>query len=223
MNNNGNSPLSVRYLNDNPEYVGRFSDVLRQCYEHMAESAGGRWGYIPDEIVERVLLPKAGSDYLWQRANTGMHYWFVEADGEVLGTIGLNREPGARYDSSVTRHRIEQLAVTPDHRNNGVGRVLMDHARTFADEQGMEVFMFAPVPFHDSLLQLGFEHHPQGDHFLPEDVEKPNGFNERWSCACTDDLLRNGTEAEAKKFLIRLANQKIDCNYLIPKSNGKPA
>ncbi len=67
-------------------------------------------------------------------AAPGEHVLVAEHRGELLGL--LHRLPRARFGSLRPRCWVEDLAVSPEHRSQGVGKALLDAAKDWAREQG---------------------------------------------------------------------------------------
>jgi ribosomal protein S18 acetylase RimI-like enzyme len=59
----------------------------------------------------------------------GNHFWVAEADGQVVGMIGVQH-----HDQDVGE--IRRLRVRQDHRRKGIGRALVETAVKFCQERG---------------------------------------------------------------------------------------
>lgn len=61
--------------------------------------------------------------------NLGNHFWVAEADGEVVGMIGVQH-----YDEGMGE--IRRLRVRQDYRRRGIGKALIETAVKFCQERG---------------------------------------------------------------------------------------
>lgn len=67
------------------------------------------------------------------------HYRVAEHRGEILGFYALERLARRRYE-------LEALFVEPRHIGRGIGRMLLEHAKAFAEERGAEWILIQGDP-----------------------------------------------------------------------------
>ncbi len=60
----------------------------------------------------------------------GSHFWVAEADGDIVGTIGIQQ-----LDAGVGE--IRRLRVRPDCRRRGIGSALLQRVLEFCRDQGL--------------------------------------------------------------------------------------
>lgn len=161
-----------------PKDVYSCSKILRICYDDMRESKNSLWSYIPDEIVDRILLSRSDEKEILKLNRTIRDYWIARIDTNVVGMIGLDRVIDNKYNG----HRIANLAVHPDYRGRGIGRKLMNYLIEQAKNRNIKKLLIStPLPKHDAIEAMGLTHIPEHDRYFP-DVKPPPGFNEKWKC-----------------------------------------
>ncbi|MEO6155587.1 MAG: GNAT family N-acetyltransferase [Thermomonas sp.] len=101
----------------------------------------------------------------------GGHILFaVKADGQALGTVALKHDGDGVYE-------LTKMAVTPDARGQGIGRLLMDEALAlYQTLDGRELYLESSSPLRNAIAMYersGFRHHPApraGSHYARADV-----------------------------------------------------
>ena len=89
-----------------------------------------RRGGLPDLLVLMRLLQSAGLPTEDLTRTTSIDFWIIEADGSIVGTIGLER-----FEKSGL---LRSLAVAPEHRRHGLGRQLVERLERDAYNSGID-------------------------------------------------------------------------------------
>jgi ribosomal protein S18 acetylase RimI-like enzyme len=86
----------------------------------------------------------------WMRDGNGFCFVAERADSAVLGFVFcVEREELAAYESAGPVGYVEEIGVVDDARRLGVGRALMDAARSRFKERGYSYFELSTVPGND--------------------------------------------------------------------------
>jgi putative acetyltransferase len=101
----------------------------------------------------------------------GGHLLFaVDAKARALGTVALKHDRDGVYE-------LTKMAVTPDARGLGIGRLLLDAAlRLYRTLDGRELYLESSRPLTTAIAMYersGFRHHPApraGSHYARADV-----------------------------------------------------
>ena len=124
-----------------------------------------RWFEV--EPYDREVLEHPERDIL---AHGGHILFAVDASGRALGTVALKREREGVFE-------LTKMAVAPDTRGRGVGRMLMDAALALYRTLGArELFLESSSKLGPALAlyeSVGFRHHPAprpGSHYARSDV-----------------------------------------------------
>jgi N-acetylglutamate synthase-like GNAT family acetyltransferase len=97
--------------------------MIRQChhrdfeslYAIINEAAQKYKGVIPDDCWKSPYMPKAG---LKHEIDTGVVFWGFEAEGELIGVMGMQQI----QDVTLIRHAY----VRPGQQHQGIGKQLLD-------------------------------------------------------------------------------------------------
>jgi len=138
---------------------GTESATIRWATPEDATALGGlRWehcfelgGYPRSggEALGRDEFDAAFADYLHEALRSGRWaVWLAEADGEVLGTLSVQRVPSVPTPWQTDRGwgYVTSVQVVPKARGRGVGRQLMDAALAWAKDEGLEMLHLWPSP-----------------------------------------------------------------------------
>lgn len=124
-----------------------------------------RWFTV--EPIDREVLGDPETHIL---AGGGHVLFAVDADDRAVGTVALKRESDGVYE-------LTKMAVTPEMRGAGVGRLLMQGAiKAFQARGGQELFLESSSKLGPALAlyeSVGFRHHPAprpGSHYVRADV-----------------------------------------------------
>ena len=101
----------------------------------------------------------------------GGHILFaVDANERAFGTVALKHDGDGVYE-------LTKMAVTPDARGQGIGRLLMDAALVlYRTLDGRELYLESSSPLTNAIAMYernGFRHHPApraGSHYARADV-----------------------------------------------------
>ena len=122
-----------------------------EVYALACELAGAVGDTPPDEDAVRTRLEELLRE-------TGARVFVAEVGGEVAGVVSLWIKPDLAHGDAVVE--IPMLAVSEDHRRNGVGRLLMARVREVAAENDASlvelVATTANVAARDFYKALGF-------------------------------------------------------------------
>jgi GNAT superfamily N-acetyltransferase len=140
-------PISVRVADDSD--VDVLAELRRAWNEENADAA------IDDESF-------AGAFRDWWRAEQSTRTFFlVEVDGRPVGMANVKhytRMPVAGRASGGWWGYVGNVFVLGEHRNRGIGRVLMDAVIRWGGDAGAEHLRLAPSPLSKSFYaRLGFE------------------------------------------------------------------
>ncbi len=131
-----------------PEEADQVAQIVRASFAETAE----RLDLTPD------LAPRYSAwtrpEWVRERMDEGVRYFLLSAGGAAVGCIGLQK----RDDGSVYLCR---LAVLPEHRGQGHGRRLLEHALAEGRRLGAARARLAIVTAVEELgawyMRLGFE------------------------------------------------------------------
>lgn len=68
-------------------------------------------------------------------------YWVIETDKHVFGFISMHIQDLLHHEGRVAE--VQELCVDENYRNNGFGKILLDHALTEAKKQNCELIEVA--------------------------------------------------------------------------------
>jgi len=142
MSRRGTGPAALRRAtSEDARALGR----LR--WEHCFELGGypGSGG----EALDRDEFDVAFADFLRETLGSGRWaVWIAEADGEVVGTLSVQRIPAVPTPWRTDRGwgYITSVQVVPELRGRGVGRQLMDAALAWARDERLEMLHLWPSP-----------------------------------------------------------------------------
>lgn len=132
------------------------------------ELAGAVGDTLPDEEAVRARL-----DGLLRE--TGARVFVAGVGGEVAGVVSLWIKPDLAHGDTVVE--VPMLAVSEDHRRNGVGRLLMSRVREVAAENDASLIELvatrANVAARDFYKSLGFTEADVVSLEFVGDVENP--------------------------------------------------
>lgn len=124
-----------------------------------------RWFTV--EPIDREVLGDPETHIL---AGGGHVLFAVDADDRAVGTVALKRESEGVYE-------LTKMAVMPEMRGAGVGRLLMHGAiKAFQARGGQELFLESSSKLAPALAlyeSVGFRHYPAprpGSHYVRADV-----------------------------------------------------
>jgi GNAT superfamily N-acetyltransferase len=96
-----------------------------------------------------------------QRWNEGP-VWLALKNGRFVGTVAAVAKGDALY--------IRSMAVVPNARGQGIGKILLAEIESFARAGGFQRMLLSTTPFLDDAIHLyerfGFERTPDGPHDL---------------------------------------------------------
>lgn len=124
-----------------------------------------RWFEV--EPIDREVLADPETHLL---ADGGRVLFAVDVDNHAVGTVALKHEGGGVYE-------LTKMAVAPELRGAGIGRLLMEGALdAFSGLRGRELFLESSSKLAPALKlyeSVGFVHHPAprpGSHYARADV-----------------------------------------------------
>ena len=94
----------------------RCLDVIRQSFKTVADDFGLTYENCPGHTS--FITP----DVLDAQMNRGWHMYALYAEEDIIGYMSVSKES----DGSCELHN---LAVLPEYRHNGFGKLLLDHAK----------------------------------------------------------------------------------------------
>lgn len=143
------------------DYAPRWRDDFARLNIEWLE----RWFVV--EAIDREVLSDPETHIL---ADGGRVLFAVDDDERAVGTVALKHEGQGVYE-------LTKMAVEPDLRGVGVGRLLMQHALdVFRQLEGRELFLESSSLLGPALKlyeSVGFVHHPAprpGSHYARADV-----------------------------------------------------
>lgn len=96
----------------------------------------------------------------WEAERDTRTFFLIDLDGAAVGMANIktyDRMPAAGRSSSGIWGYVGNVFVLPDHRDAGVGAILMESLAAWAWERGMEHLRLAPSPRSSSFYaRLGF-------------------------------------------------------------------
>jgi GNAT superfamily N-acetyltransferase len=141
--------VSVRIAGEDDADVGVLAALRRAWTE---ENAGGP---IDDASFERSF------DAWWASERSTRTFFVVELSGRPIGMANVkhySRMPVPGRASGGWWGYVGNVFVLAEHRNDGVGRVLMDELIRWAGAHGAEHLRLAPSPLSKTFYaRLGFE------------------------------------------------------------------
>ncbi|MDI1254090.1 GNAT family N-acetyltransferase [Thermomonas sp.] len=153
----GNPATDVRIASFDPRWREDFASLNIEWLQ--------RWFVV--EPHDREVL---GNPEQYILADGGHILFAVAADGQALGTVALKHDGDGVYE-------LTKMAVTPDARGQGIGRLLMDAALAlYRTLDGRELYLESSSPLTNAIAMYersGFRHHPApraGSHYARADV-----------------------------------------------------
>ena len=134
-------------------------------------------GNFPD-IARLIVETRIGKETVKEQMKEGfpMYSWFVRVDGKIVGCMC-----GEFIDS--TTMVLTYLAVNENHRKQGIGMTLFDHAIEFGRKEGKTVFAFITMYYHfRRFKKRGFSVYKRQD--LPENVRNHPMFTAKRYMKC---------------------------------------
>ncbi len=121
-------------------------------------------------VVEAYDREVLGNPETYILTNGGHVLFAVDHDDRALGTVALKHEGDGIWE-------LTKMAVSPEARGRGIGRLLMDEAlRLYRRLDGRELFLESSSKLAPALAlyeSVGFRHHPApraGSHYARADV-----------------------------------------------------
>lgn len=152
-----NSGTDVRIASFEPRWRGDFTNLNIEWLQ--------RW-FVVEPHDHEVL----GNPEQHILADGGYVLFAVDAADHALGTVALKHDGGGVYE-------LTKMAVTPDARGQGIGRLLMDAAvALYGTLDGRELYLESSSPLTTAIgmyERSGFRHHPApraGSHYARADV-----------------------------------------------------
>lgn len=128
--------------------------------------SGIRYGRADDINALRQLLESAGLPTADLAAIKDLRLWVLEADGQQLGVIALERFG--------THALLRSLAISPEHRNRGLGRSLVGRLELDARAEGITRLTLLTETAEKFFQHLGYEPIDRKD--VPEEVRQSAEF-----------------------------------------------
>jgi GNAT superfamily N-acetyltransferase len=98
--------------------------------------------FVPEHSMGRLSAKEFNfaKGYAWLTHNVECGAWAVEdEDGKFVGSIGLNVTTPWYSDGKYLTDG--WFYVLPEHRNSGVGKMLIDRAKEFAEDSGLPMII----------------------------------------------------------------------------------
>lgn len=111
-------------------------------------AAAIRTGGLPDLPVLVRLLQSAGLPTGDLTRTAALDLWFIEADGSIIGAIGLER-----FEKSGL---LRSLVVAPEHRRHGLGRQLVERLERDAHNSGIDRLVLLTETAEGFFAGLGY-------------------------------------------------------------------
>jgi putative acetyltransferase len=153
----GNPATDVRIASFDPRWREDFANLNIEWLQ--------RWFVV--EPHDREVLGNPEQHIL---ADGGHILFAVDADEHALGTVALKHDGDGVYE-------LTKMAVTPEMRGQGIGRMLMDAALAlYRTLDGRELYLESSSPLTNAITMYersGFRHHPApraGSHYARADV-----------------------------------------------------
>ncbi len=147
----------VRVVRFDPRWRDDFADLNLEWLR--------RWFVV--EAHDRDVLGNPEHHIL---ADGGHILFATDAEGHALGTVALKHDGEGVYE-------LTKMAVTPDARGRGIGRLLMDAALAlYRSLDGCELYLESSSSLTNAIAMYersGFRHHPApraGSHYARADV-----------------------------------------------------
>ena len=151
------SASNVRVVGFEPRWREDFADLNIEWLQH--------WFVV--EPHDREVLGNPEQHIL---ADGGHILFAVDGDEHALGTVALKHDGDGVYE-------LTKMAVTPDARGQGIGRLLIDAALAlYQTLDGRELYLESSSPLITAIgmyERSGFRHHPApraGSHYARADV-----------------------------------------------------
>lgn len=133
--------------------------VIRRCAEADIPAAGAFYDRVVWDLTTHINYPKwMYREYPSEasaRAMTEAGAQYVCMDrGEVIGAFVLNEDPQGSYEKGHWRQTLEPgtflvchaLAVAPERKGQGIGRLMVEYCLALAKEQGYRALRLDIVP-----------------------------------------------------------------------------
>jgi len=147
----------IRIVGFEPRWREAFAALNIEWLEH--------WFMVED--YDRVVL---GDPERYLLADGGHILFAIDGQGRALGTVALRREGDGVYE-------LTKMAVSPEARGRGVGRLLMDAVLdVYRTLDARELYLESSDVLGPALAlyaSVGFHHHPApraGSHYARADV-----------------------------------------------------
>ena len=101
-------------------------DVIHQSFHTVADQFGLTKGNCPKHTS---FIPLS---FLETQKNWGWHMYALYAGKKIIGYMSLSKEDDNTYE-------LHNLAVLPEYRHNGFGKLLLDHAKDVVKALGGKV------------------------------------------------------------------------------------
>ncbi len=132
------------------------SSELQACLEVIHESfktVAVQFGLTQENCPKHTsFIPLS---FLEAQRNWGWHMYALYADEKIIGYMSLSRENDDAYE-------LHNLAVLPEYRHNGFGKMLLNHAKTVVKSFGGNVIKIGIIEESTVLknwyIANGFEH-----------------------------------------------------------------
>ena len=116
------------------------------------QTAAERFGLNPENCAKHPS--NCTPEWIRDEFARGVQYYIATEDGVAVGCVALEAaRPGLWY--------LERLGVLPDRRHKGIGRRLVDHALSLAQEGGAQRISIGiiaeDIPLKRWYTEMGFE------------------------------------------------------------------
>jgi ribosomal protein S18 acetylase RimI-like enzyme len=115
--------IEVNIRAADPQDIDLLADLIRRSFKDVAE----RFGLTPENCPKHPS--NYTSDWVKRDLDRGVAYWIAEINGEPFGSVGMEKPNADMF-------YLERLAVLPNHRNRGHGKILVDHVLEQAGQDG---------------------------------------------------------------------------------------
>jgi len=122
-------------------------ELARLRWEHCLELGG--YPGADGDALGREEFDAAFAAFLEESLLSGRWaVWLAEVDGAAVGTLSVQRVAAVPTPWQTVRGwgYVTSVQVVPARRGRGVGRLLMDAARSWAGDEGLELLHLWPSP-----------------------------------------------------------------------------